>query len=311
MKHKIYSNKVLCVLLGAVVCLLWGSLYSSIKTGYEFFAVDSSDIPSIMLFAGFRFAVSGAIMVAGVSIADKKYVFPLKTRFSAAMVLAVALSTIVIHYSLQYIAISWITDSSKSSVLKQIGYLFISCFAFLFNKSDKFTVRKVIAGVLGFVGIIVVNMNGGFTLDFGWGEVCVIFASFFSVAGNIISKKAYERISPSYLVAHSQFIGGLILTVAGLVMGGRFGQINASGMMLISYIWLSSICSYLLWNQLIKYNDISKMATIKYLEPVFGVLIGGLVRHEDVLKLNYLLAFVVIILAILVSNVSFSKKKNA
>ena len=308
MKHKIYSNKLLSVLLGAVVCMLWGSLYSCIKTGYEFFEIDSASIPSIMLFAGLRFFVSGAIMVLGVSISEKKYTFPFKARNTAIFVISVALTTIVIHYSLQYIAISWITDASKSSVLKQIGYLFISCFAFLFNKSDKFSVRKVIAGVLGFVGIIVVNMNGGFTLDFGWGEVMVILASFMSVAGNVISKKAYQKLSPPFLVAHSQFVGGAILTIAGILMGGRFGCISLNGILLFAYILFASIVSYLLWNQLVKYNDISKMATIKYLEPVFGVLIGGVMRHEDILKLNYLLAFVVIILAILVSNVSFKRK---
>ena len=292
------------VLLGAVVCALWGSLYSCIKAGYSLFGIDSSHTPSVILFAGICFLICGAILTTAVSVRDKKYCAP--SGKGSTFVFLVALTTIVIHYSLSYTGIS-LCEASKSAILKQIGYLFISCFAFIFIKSDKFSVKKVIGGILGFAGIVAVNMNG-LNFSFGIGETVIILASFFSVAGTVISKKAYSFMDPAYVVAHSQLTGGTILTFAALILGGRFSTVSLAAVGLMAYICTASIISYLLWNTLVKYNDISKMSIIKYLEPIFGVLFSGLIVHEKILRPEYIGAFAIIAAAIAVSNTGKSKK---
>ena len=301
---KIFSHPVLSIVFGAVVCALWGSLYPCIKAGYGLLGIDTGQVQSVILFAGIRFLISGILLTAGVSASNKKFVFPVGKSFLP--VFGVAVTTIVIHYSLSYSAIS-MCEASKTAILKQIGYLFISCFAFIFVKSDKFTVKKVIGGILGFAGIVIVNLNG-FNFSMGIGEVIVILASFFSVAGTVISKKAYSILEPSYIVAHSQLMGGIILTVGALAAGGRVTRITAGSVGIIAYICLASIVSYLLWNTLLKYNDISKMSIIKYLEPVFGTLFSGIIVKENIFRPEYFVAFAVIAAAIIVSNVKLKKR---
>ncbi len=309
-EKKLYGGKLYSIIFALIVCAFWGSLYPCISMGPKFFGYESSHIPSVMLFAGLRFLISGFIMVAGVSVSDKKVHLPGKGEILP--IVLVSLTTIIIHYTFQYMGISLIpaNGASKSAILKQVGYLLISCFAFLFVKDDKFSVRKVIGGVLGFCGIIVVNLNG-LSFSFGVGELCIICASFLSVAGTVISKHAYKKISPSYVVAYSQFLGGIVLCVAGLVMGGRITSFTLSSCGLLAYICFSSICAYLLWGKLIKYNDISKMSILKYFEPVFGVLISGLiVGSDDIWRLEYLFAFIIILAAILISNLEMGKKSK-
>lgn len=311
MKEKsLYGHKIYSILFALVVSLFWGSLYPCISMGDDMFGYDAKHIPSVMLFAGLRFLVCGIVMTAGVSVHDKKIKLP--DKVSILPILAVAFTTIVIHYSFQYMGVSLIevNASSKSAILKQIGYLFISCFAFLFMKEDKFSIRKVIGGTLGFCGIIVVNLDG-LKFSLGIGEVCIICASVLSVAGTVISKHVYKKLDTSYVVAYSQLIGGIVLTLAGLALGGKLTTITSRSVLLLCYMCFASITAYLLWGKLIKYNDVSKMSILKYFEPVFGVFISGVVLKTDsVYKLEYFFALLIILVAILVANLDV-KKKNA
>ena len=41
MKSNIFSNKIMTVLLAAIVSILWGTLFPMIKIGYRVFAIDN------------------------------------------------------------------------------------------------------------------------------------------------------------------------------------------------------------------------------------------------------------------------------
>ncbi len=306
-KKSLYGHKIYSILFALIVCVCWGSLYPCIAAGSDLFGYNPKHIPSVMLFAGLRFLVCGLVMVFGVTIHDRKLKLPDKK--SILPILAVAFTTIILHYSFQYVGVSLIevNASSKSAILKQIGYLFISCFAFLFVKDDKFSVKKVIGGILGFSGIIVVNLDG-LRFSMGIGEICIICASVLSVMGTVISKHIYKKLDTSYVVAYSQLIGGIILTLLGFLLGGKLTTVNANSLSLLAYMCAASITSYLLWGKLIKHNDISKMSILKYFEPVFGVLISGVVLGQDnIWKMEYLVALLIILAAILISNLNLKK----
>lgn len=307
--RNIFSHRVYSVIFAMIVCAFWGSLYPCVKPGYDFFGVDASNVPSVMLLLGMRFSICGIVMTALVSVKDKKVSFPDKRTF--APIFAVAMIIIVLQYIFQYVGIGKIAvnASSKSAIIKQIGFLFISCFAFLFVKDDKFSIRKVIGGVLGFCGIVVINLDG-LQFSIGLGEILVILASLCSVSGNILTKHVYQKIDSSYVVAYSQLYGGILLTLLGLAFGGKITKITLDGIFLMTYMCSASICAYLLWGRLVRYNDISKMAILKYFELVFGVLISGVVLGVDnIMKIEYLLSLIIILVAILVTNINFTKNK--
>jgi drug/metabolite transporter (DMT)-like permease len=44
-------------------CLLWGSSYPAIKSGYELFQIATDDVPSKIVFAGYRFLFAGALLL--------------------------------------------------------------------------------------------------------------------------------------------------------------------------------------------------------------------------------------------------------
>lgn len=304
MKNKnIFSGNLTSIIIGVIVCAFWGSNYPCIKLSYNAFAIDTSSIASIMLIAGIRFLICGIALLCISGFKEKHLRLPDKTNILPILVLS--FTTIILHYTVMYFGLS-LCEGSKSSILKQIGFLFISCFAFLVVKDDKFSLGKLIGGLLGFAGIVVVNLDG-LDLVFGLGEIMILAASLCSVTGNVVGKYTFRRHDPIFCTAYSQFIGGGVLTAIGLLCKGRMGNIDLGGISLMGYMCFASVVAYALWNNLVKYNDISKMAIIKYLEPLFGVIISGLLLGENILKPSYLIAFLLIVTAIIVGNY---KKKS-
>ncbi len=301
-----FSRTVICLLFSALVCALWGSLYTVIKSGYTAFSIDTKSIPSILLFAGVRFFICGIILVAIVSVKDKQLRFPDKKNILP--ILLVALLTVIIHYSLTYVGLS-MTEGSKTSVLKQVGYLVVSCFAFLFYREDRFSLGKLFGGILGFGSIIVMNLDDG-GLAFTLGDILIIIASFCSAGGNIASKYAYKYASPVYIVAWSQLIGGAVLTIAGLAFGGRFHAFDFKAALILTYICAASIVAYSLWNILLRVNPLSLMSIYKFMEPLFGVIVAAVILHENIWEWKYLIALLMLLGGIMAGNIRFKKKSD-
>ncbi len=298
MKRNIFSNKITAVILAMIVSILWGTLFPTIKIGYRAFGIDNTRVASILLFAGMRFLISGIILVSADSIKKKRLCLPDKGQFLSVFI--VSMLTVVVHYALTYTGLS-LAESSKSSVLKQIAFLVVPGIAFLFRKEDHFSLRKVFAAVLGFAAVIAVNLEDT-SFVIGVGEILIILASFSSMFGQMISKNVYDKHDPAYIVAHSQLFGGIVLVAAGVLFGGRIGTVTPQSIAVLGYICFASITANLLWNTLIKYNDMSKLAVLKSMDPLFASLFSALLLGENVWKPTYLLAVACIVLAIAVSN---------
>ena len=87
-----------------------------------------------------------------------------------------------------------------------------------------------------------------------------------------------------------------------MALGGRIAYIDIDAVLVFAYICLSSIIAYALWSILIKYNDVSKLSIIKFTEPLFAVILSGIFLGENIFKLNYLIALILIFAAILLVN---------
>ena len=52
------------IILSLLVMALWGSLFPMVKLGYGAFNISSSSVPDILMFASYRFIISGLIVSA-------------------------------------------------------------------------------------------------------------------------------------------------------------------------------------------------------------------------------------------------------
>ena len=156
-KAKFYTKQKNIILLATFCCFLWGSAYPSIKTGYSLFSVNENDIPSKLIFAGYRFALAG-ILVLALKLISKGKIFCLsKKQFSQVTILGLALTTL--QYTFFYIGLSN-TTGIRGSIINGTGAFVSIILAHFIYKNDKLSFNKIIGCVIGFLGIVIVNLNG-------------------------------------------------------------------------------------------------------------------------------------------------------
>ena len=172
----------------------------------------------------------------------------------------------------------------------------------LFIKYEKFTKTKIIGAVLGFLGIISIN-SGVDGLSFSFGDLLIIIASFCSVASNVVGKSAMKYNTPVIVTGISQLFGGGILMIMASVMGAKIPQFSIYSTLIFSYICFASIVGYCLWYYIVsRSGELSKLFVIKFAEPFFACVFGAILLSENIFKLQYLLAFVLISTGIAIGN---------
>ena len=288
------KNKTLFYTL--LVMVLWGSLFPMVKLGYTAFQVES--VGDILFFAGVRFTICGVIISLFAFFTDKQSFKPVLSAI--VPVLLSGLFAIILHYSFTYTALK-LTDSSKTAILKQVGILFYVCFSSLFFKDDKLTIKKLIGVLMGFAGIIAINIKSdGFSFNIG--DVLIIAASFCTVFSNIISKRVFKSVKPVTATGVSQLFGGIVLLIMGIIMGGDMQFTMQASSLTLVYICLASIISYLLWYTVVKNGELSKLFIVKFAEPAFACAFGALILQENVFQIQYLIAFLLIAGGIFISH---------
>ena len=123
--------------------------------------------------------------------------------------------------------------------------------------------------------------------------------------------KEYSKKDNPVMLSGYQFIfGGMILSAAGFVMGGRLSTVSTEGVLMLFYLACISAVAYSLWGILLKYNPVSKVAIFGFTNPVFGVLLSAWWLGEGSAELgwNALLALILVCIGICIVNVKFEKQ---
>lgn len=282
--------------LALLTMLLWGSLFPTVKLGFSAYRVEST--ADILLFAGIRFVICGGVICLFAALRDRGSYRPV--RGSLLPILLSGLFAIILHYGFTYLGLE-LTDSGRTALIKQIGALLYVCFSFLFIREDRPTLAKIGGALIGFLGIAALNITTeGFSLALG--DLLILAASFCTVFSNVISKRVFARVAPVTATGISQLFGGLVLLVAGWIMGGKVSFTFDTSLLIMVYICAASVVSYCLWFGIVKNGELSRLFIIKFAEPVFACLFGALLLGEDILKVRYLIAFLLISGGILLSN---------
>ena len=298
----------LIVALGALLCCaLWGSATPAIKIGKSLLIEDN--VESTILFAGIRFFAAGIITVLIYSIARGKLLYP-KLK-NMPKVLTVSTFQTVIQYIFFYVGLS-LTTGVKGTVLSGSSAFFIVILAALVFKTENLTFKKVLACLVGFAGMLLVNLNG---LDFnmGWGELFVIISTISYAFSSMFMKKFSAYEDPVVISGYQFIIGGAFMIIAGLIFGGKISFGDTAGVVILVYLSFLSAVAYAVWGVLLKYNPASRVSIYNFTTPVFGSILSYifLVGERDNINLvNLFVSLVVVSLGILLLNLNVNIGKN-
>ena len=272
------------------------------------FAVDTESIPSLMLFAGMRFSLAGILVIVFGCITQKKFLLP-KAKNLWRIGLVSVFQTIA-QYSFFYIGLAH-TAGVKASVLNGLGVFFTIISACFIFRTEKFNLIKLLGCILGFGGIVLINIGGDFSFTFSLlGEGFVIFSGLSSAiaAGLVKIFSKYENTTA--LCGYQFFFGGIVLIILGLSLGGKINGVSVGAVFMLLYLAFLSACAFTLQGFLLKYNPVSKVAVFKSTNPLFGAVFSAIILGESEQLLSWftLLALVLVCLGIFIIN-KFGEKR--
>lgn len=281
-------------LVATLCCLLWGSAYPAIKTGYALFGIGRANTAAQLLFAGYRFTLAGGFLVVAAAAMGRR-VLVLKPRQWGQVVL-LGLTQTAIQYVFFYVGLAH-ASGVKSSIMNATGVFFSVVIAHFLYANDRLTIPRALGCLVGFLGVVVVNISGNGRLDFEFtllGEGFVVIAAFILAATSIYGKRLSRDLDPLVMTGWQLAIGGLLLTATGLTGGGHLVSATPVSASLLLYLALLSAVAFALWSLLLKHNPVGLIAAFNFLIPIFGVLLSALFLGETLLHWSYLAALLLV-----------------
>ena len=306
MRHKSLSKTPVMILVAMFCCFLWGSAFSCIKIGYKMFGISGNDIASQILFAGIRFTIAGIMVIVVESIRQKKFVKPSHPKYIAVQ----SLFQTVLQYLFFYIGLAH-TTGVKSSIITGAGTFFTILICAWGFRQEKLTTKKVVGSLIGFAGLIIVNLTGsGLDFDLKFlGEGFIIIAALSGAMAQGYIKKFSKKASVVMLSGYQFFFGGIFMTIVGVIFGGHLhiesgdAWFMAKAVALLLYMGFISAAAYTLWGILLKYNDVSKVATCKFMNPIFGAVLSfAILQEANVMGWQVVVALILVSLGIFIVN---------
>ncbi|MBT2770886.1 DMT family transporter [Halomonas sp. ISL-60] len=296
-----FSDPLFVTLIASLCCLLWGSAFPSIKLGYIAFGIMPEDIASKFVFAGYRFILAGLLLLILFRVVRKRK-FGLSRRQLASLTVLGVLQT-GLQYMFFYVGVSN-TTGVKGSIMNATATFFSVVLAHFLYKNDKLSKNKVVGCLLGFIGVIIVNFHTdllAFSFSFT-GEGFVIMAALIFSITAIYAKHLTTSIDVLIITGISLFVGGLVLTLLGLLLGGRVTHFTLGATGNLIYLVLLSSTAFCLWNLLLKYNKVGRVSVFNFLIPVFGALLSALFLGETIMELKNLVALLFVSIGIYMVN---------
>ncbi len=277
-KTSIFQHPVWVVVFALSAATAWGWAYPLIKLGFAEFGITQLMTGSKMLFAGIRFMLAGAVVLAIAAVTRRR--FAVNGYDNWLYVLLFALLNTGLHYYFFYVGLSY-SDGARAAILNSLGTFMLVLLACMFFKSDRLTANKIVGCVLGFAGIMALNIGGaqggGFTF---MGDGMIILNAVCSALAGLMTRGLGKRADVFVGTGYSLALGGVMLVVPGLLMSGTLPAVTAAGVAILFLLVCISALGFTLYNKLLTCNPVGKVAIFNSLIPVVGAVTSCLCLGE-------------------------------
>lgn len=298
---KLYSNKKLLPPLALMCAVLWAMAYPLIKLGYQEMCVASDDLGGKILFGGVRFFFAGLLVLLF------NFKSSIKTRITKNAfwwILLFALINTSLHYMFSYIGLGHV-QSSRGTILDSTGSFMLIILSCIMFADDKMSIYKVLGCILGFGGIVLINIqpneslfeNISFSGD-GMIFLNAVCAAFGGVVSRIVSKKA----DMTFATGLSMAVGGAIMCAVALIIKPNAAwRMSVKAVLIIIALTAISAVSFTVYNSLLAYHPISTVAIYNAFIPIFGVMFSAVILNEQ-MSYKYYAAGIMVTVGIALAN---------
>ncbi len=288
----VFTRPRVVFLAASLCCLLWGSAYPAIKTGYALLGIGRDDVAGQLVFAGYRFMGAGALILAFAGLSGK--VLAGFTGRQMLQLTALGVFQTSLQYVFFYIGLAH-TTGVKASILNASGAFFSVMLAHFLYHNDRLSWRKLTGCALGFGGVLVVNLGSTVGLEFHFlGEGFVILAALVLSSASIYGKRLSQHMDSVVMTGYQLALGGGLLWLIGWGNDGHLHSFDWQTTLLLVYLMGLSAVAFALWGVLLKFNKVSRVTVFNFLIPIFGAGLSALFLGESLWAWKNLVALVLV-----------------
>ncbi|MBK9156115.1 MAG: DMT family transporter [Chloracidobacterium sp.] len=262
------------VLVWLVLSIIWGTTWIVIKVGLE-------DLPPIT-FASARF-VSAVLILTPLFFSRIRLLPSSKNEWK--LIALTGVLQFSINYSLVFWSEQYIT-SGLAAVLQAMITVFGLLLAWIFLPSERITGLKIIAVVVGIVGVAVIfvdQLRVENVMAFA-GSAAIVVGAYAAAQASILIKAKASGLHPAGIL-YSQMLCGLPAIVAySLVAEGNPFSMNWTWRAVASVLYLSvagTIAAFWLYYWLLSRIESTRAMMISLVTPLIAVLAGNIILSES------------------------------
>ena len=274
----IFQRPLWVSIFALTAAIAWGWAYPLIKMGLDEFGIKPNMTGSKMLFAGIRFLISGLIILVIAQVTHRK--FGIRRDTDTWFILLYALLNTTLHYAFFYFGLSH-NAGARSAILNSMSVFTVVLLACIFFKSDKMTWRKAAGCIIGFLGILALNLGGKESGSFTFlGDGMIILNALCGASASLLTRGLSKRVDVFVGTGYSLSIGGILLIIPALAMQGHLPVITPWGIIILMLLIAISTIGFSLYNKLLSCNPVGKVAIFNSLIPVVGAITSCLCLSE-------------------------------
>jgi drug/metabolite transporter (DMT)-like permease len=277
--EKFFKHPFGIMLAATFATLLWGSAFPFIKLSYIGLAIGKEDWAGQLLFAGYRFVLASLLIFGFMKLIGRRAGYQQGTLLKIAKI---GFFQTFLQYVFFYYGMS-ASSGIQGSIIAGTTSFFQILLAHFMYKNDRLNRIKIIGTVLGFGGVILVNMTKGeMALHIGIAEICLLVAMFFGALGNVLSKNEAQELDVLYITSWQMLLGGGAMLAVGAAFVGFLPFVfTRETLFMLLYLAFLSAIGFVLWNNVMKYNKVGSISMYLFLIPVFGVIMSALLLGEE------------------------------
>ena len=203
-----------------------------------------------------------------------------------------------------------LTTAGRAAFLHKTLPIYALLLAFIFLK-EKISKKHLFAMIIMLGGLFIMELSN-ITQGMRIGDLLVLGATILWAVENTISKKAMMNNESNWVVTFSRMFFGAIVLFAIIFLMKKSDLLFSLTSQQIIYILISGgllLLYVLTWYWGLKHINLSKASTILLLAPVISLILGFVWLNEQVLLLQLIGSFLILIGAFVVARTKSEKRK--
>lgn len=261
-------------ILFVALAVAWGSAFTAIKAGLEFF-------PPV-LFAAFRYDLAGILMLGYAVYVTDRWI-P-RTRGEWLLVGIGGTLMIAAYHSLLFIGEQG-TTSAAAAIIVSLSPILTTGFARAFLPDERLTLIGIVGLLIGFVGVgVLSNPDPNNLFDTRTVSMfLILFAAASFALGSVLTRRVDGELPIETMEAWSMLIGAMLMHGASMSLPESVSDVQWTGEAILSLLYLAVVASavgFLIYFDLLNRLGPIEINLVSYAAPVAAAITGLMFLNE-------------------------------